>query len=77
MQRTERRSLVASASVKLCRNSLKEMCYLIASFTLKIKGRNQKVCKKKYLAWVFGVDRKSVIRDRCSASLGNPRDADP
>ena len=53
------------------------MCYLIASFTLKIKGRNQKVCKKKYLAWVFGVDRKSVIRDRCSASLGNPRDADP
>ena len=23
---------------------------------------NQKICKKKYLSWVYGVDRKSVTR---------------
>ena len=37
---------------------------------------NQKVCKKKYLSWVYGVDRKNVTPDHCSASLGKPRDAD-
>ena len=32
--------------------------YFKASFSLKTKVLNQKGCKKKYLSWVYGVDRK-------------------
>ena len=45
-------------------NFSSEKFYFIASTTSKIKcGRksnvvNQKVCKIKYLSWVYGVDRK-------------------
>ena len=34
------------------------------------------VCKKKNLSWLVGVDRNTVPRDHCSASLDKPRDAD-
>ena len=36
-----------------------EKFYFIASSSLKIKcGKSKDVCKKKYLSWVYGVDRK-------------------
>ena len=37
ISRTERRSIVASTSLNLSRNSLMEKCYFIASSSLKIK----------------------------------------
>ena len=38
----------------LSRNSSKENVLLYCKFYFE----NQKVCKKKYLSWVYGVDRK-------------------
>ena len=67
--------MVSSTSLNLSRNSLTENVYFTASSSLKIKEVNQKVCKKTYLSWAYGVE-KSVTRDHCSESLGKPRDAD-
>ena len=57
--RTERRLLVASASLNLNRNSLKEKVLLYSKFYFENQNAvNQKVCKEKYLSWVYDVDRK-------------------
>ena len=51
-----RTDLVVSASLNLSRNSLRKKFYFIACSTLKIKCGKSKVCKKKYLSWMYGVD---------------------
>ena len=50
--RTEWRSLVASASSNLSRNS-KEKCYFVSSFTLKVKCGKSKDMQEKVI--IMGV----------------------
>ena len=33
---------------------------LMSTLTLKSKAGDKKVCKKKYLSWLLGVDRKNL-----------------
>ena len=48
----------------------------VTQFLKKIYVQKWKMCKKKNLSWVLGVNRKiSVPRDHSLASLGKPRDA--
>ena len=54
------RSVVASISLNLSKNSLTQKCYFIASSSLKIKYGKCKGMQEKYLSWVHGVDRKKL-----------------
>ena len=54
-----------STSFNLSRNSLKEKVLLYSMFYIE----SQKVCKKKYLSWVYGVDRKILVMP-----ISDPRD---
>ena len=83
--KTERRSLVASASLNLSWNSLKEKSITLYKFIrLKSNVVNQKVWKKKYLQYhedmffffFFFFYRKPHHLGHCSASFGKPHDAD-
>ena len=55
----QKEPLVASTSLNLRRNSLKVKVLPYSKFYFENTGMvNQKVCQKKYLSRVFGVDRK-------------------
>ena len=75
--RTERRSVVASTSLNLSRNPLKEKVLFHSKFYFEnqmwlIKRYARKSIYHGCMVWI----EKSVTRDHCSASLGKPGDAD-
>ena len=76
-QTGKRRSLVASTSLNLSRNPLKEKVLFHSKFYFEnqiwlIERYARKSIYHGCMVWI----EKSVTRDHCSASLGKPCDAD-